>query len=301
MKKVFKFVLSIIITSFIGCNKIDENFNPQNTTIDSLTPELAKQWFLKNVVNNSSNRQSTNDKNLLAHWKVSEKKKDLKGNSFVSIPVFETSSDKITEEHLDKNSFKLYMFREVPFAVTNLVIYTDEKGKIQYELIKYIPDRKVRMQDNVKFTGHTIVTDWNGKFIKGYKIKNGQVIDNIYEQKSQKNGKVLACEYIDTSWTEIGANSEGGYIIVHQSGYFSGCGGQDPNSLASSGLYGFFPSIPSNTGSSSNGSGTSSITLTDDQIVDAVQAELPEGGCLQERLYYYANLGDGIAQRDMID
>lgn len=304
MKKTFFYGTIMFILILSGCASID-NIVPKNDFYidgnNGLTTDIAKSWFQKTILNSSQSRQNGSLKSILAHWKFSVQKKNGKGGSFVSIPVFEIESDKITEEHLNNKSFDLYLLRESPFAVNELVIYPDEKGKLQYELIKYIPDSKIRIQDPIKFTGHTIVTDWNGKFIKGYKIKDGNIVGNIYPKEVTKNGKVLVCEYVDTSWTEAGANENGGYIIYHQSGYFSGCGGQDPN--ANAGLYGLIPSNPI-TGSGNTG-GTTTTVLTPQEIIDKLaqllNEILPGGGCLVEKQHYYANPIEGIQQGDILE
>jgi hypothetical protein len=239
-------------------------------------------------------------KSMLAHWKYASQKKDSKGNSFVSVPVFDIDSDNIKEEHLDKKTFDLYLFRETPFAINQLNIFTDEKGKLQYELIKYISDIKTKTeQEPNKFTGLTIVSDWNGKFIKGFKVKDGNILGNVYTKENIKNGKVLACEYIDTSWTEAGVNSAGeAYVTLHQSGFWSGCGGQDPN--ANSGIYSLIPTI--STGGSW-GSGTSLITLTPSEIAEIITGKINEilpGECWTERFYYIAHPIYGYGQGDII-
>jgi hypothetical protein len=284
--------------------KEDISISPDDTYVESgnlLTMEIAKSWFQKTVINSSNSRINGNGKSMLAHWKFSAQKKDYKGNSVVSIPVFEIDSDNIKENNLDKKTFDLYLFRETPFAVNQLNIFTDEKGKLQYELIKYIPDIKIKIQqDPDKFTGITIVSDWNGKFIKGFKVSEGKIISNIYTKEGIKNGKVLACEFIDTSWTEAGVNSDGeAYITLHKSGFWSGCGGQDPNS--NSGVY---ASIPvTTTGGSYGSTGASTITATPQEIADWLMAKLndilPGGGCLAEKAYYYANPTEGLAQGDL--
>ncbi|MES2519324.1 MAG: hypothetical protein V4585_14520 [Bacteroidota bacterium] len=284
-----------------SCDKQDISVTPNDGTYiesgNSLTTEIAKFWFQKTILNPSRSKMNGEGKSMLAHWKYASQKKDSKGNSFVSVPVFEIDSDNIKEEHLDKKIFDLYLFRETPFAVNQLYISTDEKGKLQYELIKYIPDIKIKTeQEPNKFTGLTIVSDWNGKFIKGFKVKDGNIIGNVYIKENIKNGKVLACEYIDTSWTEAGVNSAGeAYITLHQSGFWSGCGGQDPNS--NSGIYSFIPTT------STGGTGASSITLTPSDIADLVMNKINNllpGACAAERYYYMAHPIQGFEQIDMI-
>jgi len=291
-----------------SCDKQDISVTPNDGTYiesgKSLTTEIAKSWFQKTILNSSSSKMNGEGKSMLAHWKYASQKKDSKGNSFVSVPVFEIDSDNIKEEHLDKKIFDLYLFRETPFAVNQLYISTDEKGKLQYELIKYIPDIKIKTeQEPNKFTGLTIVSDWNGKFIKGFKVKDGNIIGNVYIKENIKNGKVLACEYIDTSWTEAGVNSAGeAYITLHQSGFWSGCGGQDPN--ASAGVYGLIPSNPV-TGSGNTGGTPTTITLTPQEIVDKLAQLLnnilPGGGCLAEKQHYYADPIKGIQQGEILE
>ncbi|MCU0468211.1 MAG: hypothetical protein MUF58_06375 [Arcicella sp.] len=139
MKKTLFYGTMAFLLILGSCAKI-QNIAPEDdfhvTNNSDLTPEIAKSWFQKNVLNSSQSRKSGNLKSILAHWKFSSQKKDAKVGSFVSIPVFEVESDKITEDHLNKKSFGLYLLREIPFAVNELVIYPDEKGKLQYELIK---------------------------------------------------------------------------------------------------------------------------------------------------------------------
>ena len=269
----------------------------------TLSTEIAKSWFQKTILNSSNGRTNGEGKSMLAHWRYSAQKKDLRGNSFISIPVFEIDSDNIKEGHLDKKTFDLYLFREIPFVTNQLNIFTDEKGKLQYELIKYIPDIKIKIQqDPNKFTGLTIVSDWNGKFIKGYKVKDGNIISNVYTNESKKNGRVLVCEYIDTSSSSAGVNSAGEpYVTLYKSGYWSGCGGgQDPNS--NTGIYGSIP--VTSTGGSYGGTGTSTVSATPQEIadwlLDKLNKVLPGGGCLDEKSYYYAHPIEGLAQGDLV-
>lgn len=223
MKKAIA-IAFIFLLSFVGCKKDEHTeVNPIQTVQNlKITVEDAKNWFESNVISMPNGRQSTKKYTLFADWRKAFNKKN---NTFetVVVPVIYTDNGKLSENALNKLFDKFYNDRRMPNVATALLISKDNKGKIGYEVATYIPENS-----SSRFSGYTVVSDWNGEFIKGFKVKDGIVVSPIYSKEQKKKGRSGSCggQWINVSWdepfitTDENGNLTGIGVIHHSSSYF---------------------------------------------------------------------------------
>jgi hypothetical protein len=122
-------------------------------------------------------------------------------------------------------------------ATTYLLVYKGKDSEMHSEVVTTIPDQNYLKHRSNKFTGTSIVEDWNGNFIKGY-LYSQEGISAISTDRQSTGGKVqcvtvdwytcaygggsMSCSYDYTEETCVddGGGSDGGY-------YGGGTGGTD--------------------------------------------------------------------------
>jgi hypothetical protein len=146
------------------------------------------------------------------------------------------------------------------------------------------------------FCGNIIVRDWDGKFLRGYKYKNGKRIANFSDTVKSGRVALFVCGQID--WFSVscgGGDCTTSYMYTETQYCSECCSGEETTVFPSNSDY--------NTSNNPNGqsgyTGVSMTTAQKNQMLDDLVNKLPEPvtpKCSQERVFYANNIALAIAQ-----
>jgi hypothetical protein len=123
----------------------------------------------------------------------------------VSVPI------KFQGNWQTRNSASENNFQIPADKLSSLLVYTDKAGKHHVEVLTSIPDNNYSSESNVPFSGLEIVQDWQGNYLKGFKLDSDKIysfsfddsasIDSVGSNQVRSNlqeGAALTiCDYID--------------------------------------------------------------------------------------------------------
>jgi hypothetical protein len=93
-------------------------------------------------------------------------------------------------------------------SISKLLIYADQAGIYHAEVISAYPDSNFVKSPSASFTGISLIQDWNGKFLKGYKYEKGNTwqmsMDNApaaaSSETTNSTGVNVHIDYITTCY-----------------------------------------------------------------------------------------------------
>jgi hypothetical protein len=299
-----------IVALLFSCNQNLVIEDIENKDPNSLTINEAKIWFEKNVTSNSSSRIGGQDDKKPKWDKFYDVDMSIGKGMVISLDFLDPKFPKIVEGDrkvkTKPDSWSL-IFSEN--HLSKLLMYKTKKGEMQTEIITSTPDedylaRKLGVIENKDFCGNIIVKDWNGKFLRGYRFKNGKRIANFSD--SVKSGRVALFACGQTDWFTVACSNGGAsctttYMYTETNYCSECCSGDEVTVFPSNGDY--------NTSGNPNGqSGYTGISMTAAQkqaLVNALMSKLAQldpgrSDCWAERAYYVANIPWAIVQHDLI-
>ena len=210
--KMKKFLTTFaIIFSFMSILSCDEKSSPvsvsniQTGTLSSDDDKVKemKQWFEKNVANQSNTRDDLNTIEKDIDWGKPLIRKS--GNEdYVIVPI-RYKNPIIASEKVNGmfENFDLSMY-----ANSYLLLKNGKEKKAL--LINYIADKDYFRNNDFKvegssFSGKMLVKDWNEELLYGYVIENGKIKSTIIpeDKASNKNGRVTGCITISMEYYSV--------------------------------------------------------------------------------------------------
>ncbi len=207
------FLLCLLTASFTllySCQQ-DAALPTQSTKVEpqelgsgnqNLEVEEAKKWFNSQANLRTKSTAKTGKQEFL--WDNAFK--IIKGSKGVAVPL----SFEITQKpRLRGNSLLLNEPKNDQDNIENdqlatLFISKDDKGNIKSEIVSLIPENYFydsKQRRAKKYSGLVIINDMDGNFIKGSKVKDGEIIGNIRIGGNEpSNGRVknqYICDYVD--------------------------------------------------------------------------------------------------------
>ena len=281
----------------------------ENTDPNSLTINEAKLWFEKNITNKSSARISDKDDKKPKWDKSYDVNMSIGKGVVIELDFLNPKFPKIVEENtkvkMKPDAWSLILSEN---HLSKLLMYKTKKGEMQTEVITTIPDdeylaKKLGAIENKDFCGNIIVRDWEGKFLRGYKYKNGKRIANFSTAVKSGRVAIFVCGQID--WFSVSCytptnDCTTSYMYTETQYCIECCSGEETTVFPSNSDY--------NTSGNPNGqAGYTGVSMTAAQkqaFLNELMSKLNEldpvsSDCLAEKAYYATHLDKALVQYAM--
>lgn len=238
-KRIFTYTLSMIAIAilFFSCKENLGLTDIENTDPNSITINEAKLWFEKNITNKSSARIAGQDDKKPKWDKYYETDMSIGKGMVVSLEFLDPKFPKIVEQDsrvkIKYDRWSLILSENL---LSKLLMYKTKKGEMQTEVITTIPDndylaKKLGAIENKDFCGNIIVRDWDGKFLRGYKYKNGKRIANFSGAVKSGRVAIFACGQVDWFSVSCGGGDCTTSYMYTETQYCSECCSSDDSTV----------------------------------------------------------------------
>ncbi|MEA5406089.1 hypothetical protein VB776_24330 [Arcicella sp. DC2W] len=186
-RQLFILCFCILNIFVLSCKNVD--IDPKQQNNESRIAN-TKQWFEKKVLNVAAARKNGGFAldDVEIDWnnvKINEAKS---GKDYFMIPLKHQQFIDVSSGH------------EVKTPPMKLIIREDEKGEKVAYILQVIPDDDSDEAKKKPFSGTIRMTTWKGTLVKGWKIKNGKVINRFTSKNTLniiKNGRIAYGEIPD--------------------------------------------------------------------------------------------------------
>ncbi|MEA5406088.1 hypothetical protein VB776_24325 [Arcicella sp. DC2W] len=186
-RQLFILCFCILNIFVLSCKNVD--IDPKQQNNESRIAN-TKQWFEKKVLNVAAARKNGGFAldDVEIDWnnvKINEAKS---GKDYFMIPLKHQQFIDVSSGH------------EVKTPPMKLIIREDEKGEKVAYILQVIPDDDSDEAKKKPFSGTVRMTTWKGTLVKGWKIKNGKVINRFTSKNTLniiKNGRTAYGEIPD--------------------------------------------------------------------------------------------------------
>ena len=186
MKTVLRlFTLLLLLFGYFLPIACQNNRNTTPTPDEPISILSARKWFSQNF--ETSNLRIAQNGNLKSlNWDKA-RYYDFPAGKVVVVPI--SYQNRLTPQYSIKENKaganrKTPKFKVVNNDLDNLIIHKDKKGKFVERIFRVIPDEDYLVRSNGKkkiipFEGITVITDWSGNLVAGYKYENGKSVKKI--------------------------------------------------------------------------------------------------------------------------
>lgn len=292
----------------VACQN-DKDATP--TPDEPISISSARKWFSQNF-DASKLRVAQNGNLKSLNWDKASYY-DFPFGKAVVVPISYQKaltpqySIKDKKEGADKKAPK---FKVVNSDLDNLIIHKNKEGKLVERIFRVIPDedylvRSNGRKKNIPFEGMTVITDWSGDLVAGYKYEKGKSVKNIVSTKQMRMAapSEVWCETVD--WYTCGSGDGGAswycrYDRSETSCYGSGGGApdQDYNAPDYAGGGGGSSSGDSGQGGQNYVANNDIITDISDPKINCVYAKIQNNATMNHFLYNF--MGQNGAKVDLI-
>lgn len=188
MKTITSYLFILFCYLTIACeNTKVTSFNAKD---EPISIDLAKKWFIGKF-NSPTSRVATENNPKLLEWEKAIYYDFAFGRSVI-VPIkyqnnltpFYSLKDHIKNDPVVKSEFDLSNSQ-----LDNLIIHKDANGNYVERIFKVIPDKDYLIKSNgrtnkaIPFEGLTVITDWKGEPISGFKYINGKPVAKLVGTK----------------------------------------------------------------------------------------------------------------------
>ncbi len=190
-KSIFYLIIITSLLLFVGSCQNLESIEPEKE-LEQMVSDA--KYFFENEVDESYNSTKARNSGIVKTRKNIRKelqwdKAHIKELSFADALIIPVKYDE--ELYIPKGNSSLSISQ-----LTYIIIYKNEKGKFNIEIVTTIPDEEYLTSSETEplFTGLVLVEDWKGNFIRGFIHKDGHVenIESIGEEEVSSNSRISA-------------------------------------------------------------------------------------------------------------